>query len=281
MHALRSILLRMVYSKIFYEILESMQYPIRIRYAIRLRMIQLACSYSMRWYRYTEGCLLTLMVAAAEEFDPKTVRAMQNKLWWKRICTENNLPTPILYATRRNHELVTTEGSRSLEPTTKVVVKPLYSTRGDGIRLATWKCVTSPSFTDNEFLVEQFIDAQEATHTRVITVRDELDNHRVLSCLRVSSDHEFISNLGAVCLCDPPEPIAHDLVSVHRRAIAPHLVCWDVIIDDKNGQYVLEGNWPGGAISWKISDHSVLDEYSKICISHCSQKKCIKQGCRR
>tara|TARA_B110000046_G_C13004932_1_gene403949 strand:+ start:97 stop:1101 length:1005 start_codon:yes stop_codon:yes gene_type:complete len=233
------------------------------------------------WYRRTEGVLLSiLMYMRSERSGHRHGNEFASKLFWKRLLIENGVQTPALMG----HTATGQEGGRFLRSdllpgegvgaqkhvhVCGAVLKPLRGTRGHGVRRVD---LEECDRLEGDFLVEEEIPLPFARHTRVITLNS--DTKPVLVSYRVT-DHasDLVSNGGTVERVTPPRVTEH-LTRVHRTdARLQHVpvVCWDVLtstVDDaENGvqEYVLEGNWPGGGVAWKIVADDVLDSYRSFC----------------
>lgn len=231
------------------------------------------------WYRRTEGVLLSiLMYMRSARSGQRHGNAFASKLFWKRLLVENGVRTPTLMGhtatvqgARRflRSDLLAGDGIDGQKHQCAAVLKPLRGTRGEGVRRVE---LEECDRLEGEFLVEEEIPLAFARHTRVITLNS--NTTPVLVAYRVTDRaSDLVSNGGTVERVPPPSVTEH-LTRVHRtdtRLQHVPVVCWDVLtstVDDaENGfqEYVLEGNWPGGGIAWKIVADDVMDCYRSFC----------------
>lgn len=219
------------------------------------------------WYRTSEGCLLSIMLVTNQNIDARLIYERQSKLWWKQLFAKHTVSSPRLFASRVNHCLTICADGNCVSDATLVIVKPIHGRRGAGVQLSSWR--DARQSTANDVLIEEYIPLNRAAHTRLVTIVDE-NGCSVLNSLLVTAAEgdTIISNLGSVVKRTPPEPITTQLLQLHQVTVelAACAVCWDIIESNDGVQHVLEGNWPGGAISWKISDTDVMDKYALHCI---------------
>lgn len=248
-----------------------------------------------KWYRRTEGVLLSILLYMhSGKRGERNGREFASKLFWKRLLNENGVPTPCLlgYAesdggfisSDRLEGLLADrcvndqseeahgeeeEGLGGNHSPVMAILKPMRGCRGEGVRrVDAREC----RHTKGEFIVEEEVALPLARHTRVVTLNRDTDP--VLAAYRIT-DHasDLVSNKGGVERIRPPR--VSDLLSRvhHTDARLEHVpvVCWDVLVskcdDAENGfeEYVIEGNWPGGGLAWKIAADDILDEYRRFC----------------
>lgn len=230
------------------------------------------------WFRRTEGVLMSIFVYMdSRRSGERQGASFASKLFWKHLLVENGVLTPELYG----HTVVADHGTtrflwnsclahaENRDDDAVAILKPLRSTRGEGVRrIRLRECER----LCGDFLVEEEIALPVAVHTRVVTLRRDVDP--VLVAYRVTDPKaKLVSNLGGVERVTPPKVSEH-LTRMHAsdpRLQHVPVVCWDVLTDVHEDaeigfrEFVLEGNWPGGGIVWKIAANDVIDEYRSFC----------------
>lgn len=186
------------------------------------------------------------------------------KDFWQTFFERRGIPVPRMYARVINGQLE--EHLKPQDDDDPVLVKPNDSCCGRQVSVAAWNTVVKspPAF---DAVVQQYVANQPPTSLRVVTCKTPTGHAFVLQNYRIVSDvrDSVASNTGRVEPL-PPEAIrlAPTLCRCHTEEFANMpAITWDLVIDARGSEYVLEGNVPG-AVCWKHECRATLRRFDEL-----------------
>ena len=217
------------------------------------------CNIFPDWHKHSwhEGFFISYATVMSRK-DSIKLSLNENKLYWKKLFIEHNIPSPKLFAYVLNKKWTLVQTPDNAE--SNVIVKVNNGCCGNGIIIRNWNDVleNKPIY---DCVIEEYKKVNPPVHYRVTTLLKNSNTVIPLQILKIKdSNAKIVSNKGRVVNYKENIKSVEKLVNLHENLFKNIFsISWDVIID-KNNEFVLEGNVPG-ALCWKTECADINRKY--------------------